>query len=112
MRKLRHRASVQKETRTTNANSQGITNTEILYARVPCQIEGGNMEQIVRSFGLQQVAFAVFKVEMRWHDGIENGMQLIWHDRGTDRTLSIIAQPMDSSKGRHYTMTLVCKEGI
>jgi head-tail adaptor len=106
--KLRHRGTIEAPVRTQgNLGQAVITGRTVIADRIPLLVEelaGRDLEQ-----ARQLQADVTIKVTLRWRPGILTTMRLVWHDQGTDRTLSILAPPINPD-GKRFWLELMCKE--
>jgi SPP1 family predicted phage head-tail adaptor len=92
---------------TANAHGQDTVTWATFASRHPAKVhEQGSRE----FFNAQQMkADLTHLVEIRWFPGVLTGMQVIWHDGTTDRTLNIEGPPVNPDGKRRF-MLMKCKE--
>jgi SPP1 family predicted phage head-tail adaptor len=106
--RYRHRATINEPVETTGSQGQTVIASWQAFAkRVPGRVTELAGRELISA---QQIAEDVtHQFECRWISGVTGKMALAWHDGATDRTLNIVATPLNPD-GRKNKMIILCRE--
>lgn len=105
--KYRHRITIQRASTTQDTLGQDTTTWIAIAERVPANVRELNGREIYNA--LQMQSDLSLAIELRWLDGVNSGMRVLWHDKYGDRTLAIEGTPKNPD-GRKREMLLMCKQ--
>lgn len=93
---MRHLVTLQRRTPTTNNGGVPVpAEPDVLYRRIPAEVQQGAVGQMSRVFAAQVLATTTHLVRMRYRS-LRIDDEIIWHDKNGDRTLRIQGQQGDA----------------
>ena len=108
---LRHRVTLQRPGDPVPDGDGGYTETwTTLGSRVPASVEPATARSLERIAASTVTSTASHLVTLRYLRGVTTKTRLVFHDGGTDRTMSVTGT--HDTEERHRVLVLECLEDV